>query len=60
MSKLAWKAVSLVISILGGAAAGAIFRRVWKIARCSCRGVGITALEGSGGVLPLPAILSFR
>ena len=33
MSKLAWKAVSLVVSMLGGAAAGAVFKRVWKIAR---------------------------
>ena len=33
MSKLAWKAVSLMVGMLGGAAAGAIFKHVWKIAR---------------------------
>ena len=33
MTKLTWKAVSLLVSMLGGAAAGAIFKQVWKFAR---------------------------
>ncbi len=33
MSKLAWKAVSLMVSMLGGVAAGAIFKQAWKVAR---------------------------
>ncbi len=32
MSKFAFKGVSLLVSILGGAAAGAIFKQTWKLA----------------------------
>lgn len=32
MSKLAYKPVSLVVSVLGGMLAGTIFKRVWKLA----------------------------
>ena len=33
MTKLTWKAISLLVSMLGGAAAGAIFKQAWKLAR---------------------------
>jgi predicted metal-dependent enzyme (double-stranded beta helix superfamily) len=32
MIKLLYKAVSLLVSVLGGVIAGAIFKRVWKLA----------------------------
>jgi hypothetical protein len=32
MIKLAYKAVSLLVSVLGGMLAGAIFKRVWRLA----------------------------
>jgi hypothetical protein len=32
MSKLLYKAVSLAVSVLSGMLAGAIFKRVWKVA----------------------------
>jgi hypothetical protein len=32
MTKIPYKAVSLLVSVLGGLVAGAIFKRVWKLA----------------------------
>jgi hypothetical protein len=32
MTKLLYKPVSILVSVLGGALAGAIFKRIWKIA----------------------------
>lgn len=32
MSKLLYKAISMAVSVLGGIAAGAIFKRIWKLA----------------------------
>ena len=32
MTKLAYKAFSMAVSVLGGVLAGAIFKRVWKLA----------------------------
>ena len=32
MTKLLYKAVNLLVSVLGGVMAGAIFKRIWKLA----------------------------
>lgn len=33
MTKLTWKVISLLAGMLGGAAAGAMFKQAWKFAR---------------------------
>jgi hypothetical protein len=32
MSKLLYKAISMVVSVLGGMVAGAIFKQIWRVA----------------------------
>lgn len=32
MGKLLYKAISMLVSVLGGVVAGAIFKRIWKLA----------------------------
>lgn len=49
MIKVLYKPVSIVISVLGGILAGAIFKQVWKIAAGEDEVPKATGTGGAGG-----------